>query len=324
MDVSNISKNCNVIIFGIGNEYLRWKKEIEKYFIISAVSDNYLEYECEYEYEYVKPEEIQNRFEEPVVIVVTSLENYWKISEQLTYIGIEHHHFRNFSQLNLDWKFILLNKYIGVKYCDYDGNTVDIDSSVKIDGKSILKFGRASRYGEISPNPKCCNFQIGPESIISNLSVEFLGDKNKIILGIKNNIIQGCSLILAQGSKFITGVGTSIEDLTVYEYEQGVVTIGDDCMLSHNIQIWQTDTHPIFDIATELRINVSESVSIGDHVWVGTGVRLMGGAKIGAGCVVGLNSITSNEFPENSVIAGIPARVIRENIKWERDDLALV
>jgi len=52
-------------------------------------------------------------------------------------------------------------------------------------------------------------------------------------------------------------------------------------------------------------------VTIGDDVWVGGGAKILGGTVIGDGCTVAAGAVVKGTFPPNSVIAGVPARVIR-------------
>lgn len=102
------------------------------------------------------------------------------------------------------------------------------------------------------------------------------------------------------------------------------VTIGDDVMIATGVRIRTDDGHPIFHIATGKRVNISKSISIGDHVWLAIDALILGGACIGEGSVVGARALVTREFPNNCVIAGVPAAVIRRDIAWERPHLSLV
>lgn len=60
-------------------------------------------------------------------------------------------------------------------------------------------------------------------------------------------------------------------------------------------------------------------ITLGNHVWVGQGARILKGANIGSGSVVGMSAIvTRGDYPEAAVIVGNPAKVVRTNIRWER------
>ncbi|WP_199482742.1 serine O-acetyltransferase [Vibrio owensii] len=53
---------------------------------------------------------------------------------------------------------------------------------------------------------------------------------------------------------------------------------------------------------------------IGSDVYIATGAKVLGDVKIGHNCVIGANAVVLNDIPSNSVVVGIPARVIKTNI----------
>jgi acetyltransferase-like isoleucine patch superfamily enzyme len=61
----------------------------------------------------------------------------------------------------------------------------------------------------------------------------------------------------------------------------------------------------------------AEPIRIGDHVWIGMGVTIVGGVTVGDGAVVAAGSVVSADVPERSIVAGNPARVVRENVSWQ-------
>lgn len=56
---------------------------------------------------------------------------------------------------------------------------------------------------------------------------------------------------------------------------------------------------------------------IGDNVYIGGGAKVLGSLKIGNNVVIGANAVVITNVPSNSVVAGIPAKIIKENIKME-------
>lgn len=103
--------------------------------------------------------------------------------------------------------------------------------------------------------------------------------------------------------------------------EKTKVTIGRDSMLSDKIQIRAEDSHAIYDVETGSRINPSKDIYIGKHVWLGYQSTILLGTRIGDGSVVGFGAVVKGYFSNNVIIAGVPAKVIKKNIAWERPHL---
>lgn len=95
------------------------------------------------------------------------------------------------------------------------------------------------------------------------------------------------------------------------------LSIGNDCLFSSNINITTTDSHTITDNSTGKRINPSRNVSIGNHVWVGRGVGIGKGVVIADNNVIGAASyVAKSNLETNTILAGVPARIIKSNINW--------
>ena len=101
--------------------------------------------------------------------------------------------------------------------------------------------------------------------------------------------------------------------------EQGVhitctdrVSIGDNTTISSYVYISDTEhDHKvlgknIFDLGL-----IVKPVEIGKCVFIGTGAKILSGVSIGDNCVVGANSVVTRNIPCNSMVAGIPARIIK-------------
>ena len=87
------------------------------------------------------------------------------------------------------------------------------------------------------------------------------------------------------------------------------VTIGDDSMIASHVQI-TTSTHT-YDRLPYRDHRVDAPVVIGRNVWIGSGAIILPGVTIGENSVVGAGSVVTQSIPPNSVVVGVPARVIK-------------
>lgn len=93
------------------------------------------------------------------------------------------------------------------------------------------------------------------------------------------------------------------------------ITIGDYCAISDNVQILDSDFHTITH--DEKTSTMSKPVHIGNHVWIGRSAIILKGVTIGDGAIVGAGSVVTRDVPAKCLVAGNPARVIKENVEWE-------
>lgn len=93
------------------------------------------------------------------------------------------------------------------------------------------------------------------------------------------------------------------------------ITIGDGCAIGRNAMIMDFDAHEItYEDGSKNRITAP--IKIGNHVWIGAGATILKGITIGDNAIIGAGSIVTKDVPANSIVAGNPARIIRNNIQW--------
>ena len=95
------------------------------------------------------------------------------------------------------------------------------------------------------------------------------------------------------------------------------VTIGDRVTLGWDVKIRDNDGHTIIDLTTGAR-SESKEVTIGDHVWLCAYTDVLKGSVVPDESVVAYGSLVTKAFEKsNLLIAGTPAKVLKENISWE-------
>lgn len=90
------------------------------------------------------------------------------------------------------------------------------------------------------------------------------------------------------------------------------VKIGNNVFIAPNCGIY-TAGHPIDAYIRNQGLEYAKSITIGNDVWIGGGVQILPGVKIGNNCVIGAGSVVNKDIPDGVVAAGNPCRVIKNN-----------
>ena len=98
------------------------------------------------------------------------------------------------------------------------------------------------------------------------------------------------------------------------------IKIGNNCMFGIDSRIMCGDFHKIYDLKDNKYINKpNKNITIGNNVWLSREVLILKDAKIPNNTIVGARSVVTKEFlKENTIIAGIPSKIVKNNIKWEK------
>lgn len=106
------------------------------------------------------------------------------------------------------------------------------------------------------------------------------------------------------GCDFLTNYNVTILDILP-------VTIGDYCMIGPNTLI-TTVGHPLDRSERRERMAKAKAIKIGDDVWIGGNCTILPGVKIGNNVVVAAGAVVTKNIPSNSVVAGVPAKVVKK------------
>lgn len=189
-------------------------------------------------------------------------------------------------------------------------------------GNKIIGTPKICQNARINFTARNCRVEIAAGVSLQNASFEMSADNGLIRIGAQSAVKSYMRVGL--NSSIIIGERLSSTGGGSYSATEGTsVTIGDDCMFAVSFDIRSDHSHPIFDRRTGKRVNKSKSVVIGDHVWLGPQALIYPGANVGEGCVIGARALVSGAIPPNSVAVGVPARVTRRDIVWDKRHLAI-
>jgi len=123
-------------------------------------------------------------------------------------------------------------------------------------------------------------------------------------------IYTGCSIVVDSGAKL--SLGKSKINLNSRIAVFNSITIGDNVYISENATLRDSDNHAISGSAT----NHSAPITIGNNVLIGINSTILKGVTIGDGSVIAANSLVNKTVPPNTLVGGVPAKILRENITW--------
>lgn len=191
-------------------------------------------------------------------------------------------------------------------------NLVKVKDNNKFISKGKVRQSKIKIYGENN------ELNISSLAKIRNCTIEIQGVNNKIFIehdcDINNTTF---SMDNAGGSIYIRK-GTSIGRALIVSYEPNIIDIGNNCMISYDVEIRNTDSHAIFSLGTKKRINYGKDVKIGNNVWIGAYSKILKGSTIEANTIIGMSSLVSGYIPENCIAVGSPAKVIKDNVYWDQ------
>lgn len=151
------------------------------------------------------------------------------------------------------------------------------------------------------------NVSIAPRVSISGLSTEGISIGNSVTID-TGAILRASGVIRNLGVGIIVGDRTSIGAFNLI-LGQGGVKIGNDCLLGPNVTVL-SENHIYVNKYIPIRDQGEkrESTEIEDDVWIGAGVTVLAGARIGRGCVVAAGAVVRGDVAPYSIIGGIPAK----------------
>lgn len=182
--------------------------------------------------------------------------------------------------------------------------------------KSILKKKKTSEiYIEKRLNMGLVSTRVGEIAQIKyDRCILRLEDYGKLYIKGNFQMYGGSRIIVGPGAKLELGNNSFISldtKIICKEY----IKIGENCAISWDCMIMDTDFHNI--IHEGCKNKETKPINIGNNVWIGSKVSILKGVTIGDNVVVAANSVVTKSIPSDCIVAGNPAKVTKNNIKWQ-------
>jgi len=149
---------------------------------------------------------------------------------------------------------------------------------------------------------------------LKRTTIYFRGKSNSIIINDLKNVHK-LDMACADGSSISIKAPKTVRGMVLFSSHGGQIEIGADCMISQDVLIYASRAHGLYSVADGKR-RYKDGVVVGDHVWLGKGTRILAGATVGDGSVIGSYSVLAGRVPNNCAAAGNPCRVTTKNIFW--------
>lgn len=181
------------------------------------------------------------------------------------------------------------------------------NSRILLFGKFFYSISRTATINIVKGSLALNRYITRKDPFIGNLEMY----KNST-LNIQNTffIHSGCDIMVFENAKLNLGSGYINRYCKIRCYSS--ISIGHNVAISENFTIWDNDAHTIIGNG-----NSVAPVVIGDKVWIGTNVTVLKGVTIGNGAVIAAGSLVNKDIPPYSLAGGVPAKVLRQSIKWQ-------
>ena len=137
-----------------------------------------------------------------------------------------------------------------------------------------------------------------------------IGSDARVVLGRWSWIGHNCKIRAHEGEVVIGAKSVLGQECTISAFQH--VSIGRECIIADRVMMIDFD-HGMVEVERPIRLQgiYKRDVDIGHNVWIGYGACVLRGVQAGNNSVIGTSAVVCADVPENAVVGGIPARVIR-------------
>jgi len=138
-----------------------------------------------------------------------------------------------------------------------------------------------------------------------------LGKNSSITINGSFSIASGSDIRVFDKGELILSGGYCTSGVQIVCFKK--ITIGYGCAIARDVIIRDTDAHQLIGPTHQM----TQEVFIGNNVWIGNRAIIMKGVTIDDGAIIAAGSIVTKDVPARCLVAGVPAKVVRENVQWK-------
>lgn len=138
-------------------------------------------------------------------------------------------------------------------------------------------------------------------------------DSNSLMIVESFTMFEGAAIVICNGGVLTIGKNSYMNESLIQCANS--ISIGDDCAIAPDVLIQDTDFHPILGDDGKLK-PISKPIKIGNKVWICAKAIILKGVSIGDGAIVAAGAVVTKDVPPYTCVAGNPARIVKENVKW--------
>ena len=125
------------------------------------------------------------------------------------------------------------------------------------------------------------------------------------------NVCYGSDIALFKGARLELGSGYCNAGTQIRCTNS--IKIGNRVAIARDVYIMDSDSHQLSDESHQ----PDQPVCIGDDVWIGARAMILKGVTVGDGAVIAAGAVVNKDVSAHSIVAGVPAKVVRENVKYQ-------
>lgn len=173
-------------------------------------------------------------------------------------------------------------------------------TAVSIDPTASIELGT----GKLIVNVSWC--EVNPFPTLFSMRTQ-----SRLIAHGSFSIYSNADISVNEGATLEIGSGFVNHGARIHCFDH--IRVGEHVFIGEDVLIRDSDGHEVVGQGKPM----SQPIVIEDHVWIGARVTVLKGVTIGEGAIVAAGAVVSRDVPPHTLVAGVPARVVKEGVLWQ-------